>query len=42
MFFDSRGRIYYKNTFISPQSNDVGKNQIEFANGTKLEDEKYF
>lgn len=36
MFFDSRGRIYYNNTYISPQSSDLGKNLIEFANNEKV------
>jgi hypothetical protein len=37
MFFDSRGRIYYSNTSISPQSSKLGKNLISFSKGKKIE-----
>lgn len=42
IYFDSRGRIYYRNSYLSPQTYSLGKNLIEFAECEKAKDLSVF
>lgn len=39
MQLDFRGRYYYKPPFLNPQSNDIGRALLQFANGKRIKDE---
>lgn len=39
MQLDFRGRYYYKPPYLNPQSNDIGRSLLQFANGTPIRDE---
>jgi DNA-directed RNA polymerase len=40
MQLDFRGRYYYKPPYLNPQTNDVGRALLHFANGTPIRDEQ--
>ena len=39
MQLDFRGRYYYKPPYLNPQSNDIGRALLQFANGKPIKDE---
>ncbi len=43
LFWDFRGRVYYRVPFLNPQGTDPGKGVLEFANPTKVDSRtKYY